>query len=470
LEILYDFMKMLQAENGSLWDSLEPTVQRSERFFWGAEASVALADLLHGSVLSGQLEELRGRSVFLAAKDQLTAALATIELDGVARRLVLCPPDLPREHVRSVIEMAGVDAIVSDRPPSGLSLPRVGCFVTCSPDIRPAEPRRRGLHKTEWVLLTSGTTGLAKLVVHSLSSLSAPIKAGKTAQNPIVWSTFYDIRRYGGLQIFLRAVIGGGSLVLSGAGEATGDFLIRAGARGVTHISGTPSHWRCALMSPLARRISPRYVRLSGEIADQSILDHLRSTYPHAGIAHAFASTEAGVAFEVDDGLSGFPASPIGKRGTDVELRVVDGSLHIRSGRIASGYLGTAEKQLADNEGFVDTGDMVELHGDRYYFVGRADGVINVEEVEAVINRHPGVQMSLVKGRKSPITGAVAVADVVLKQALGTAEETVDTEVLKREIVEKCHAALAPHKVPAAIRFVPALAVTGSGKLARFHA
>jgi acyl-coenzyme A synthetase/AMP-(fatty) acid ligase len=467
---------MLLGEHSPLWDSLESTDQRSERFLWGAEGSVPLAALLHGSVLAGRLDELRGRLVFLGVKDQLTAALALIELDGVARRLVLCPPDLPTEHIRSVIEAAEIDAIVSDRPLPGLSRSEVGCLVNCSHDLRPSEPQRRGLYQTEWILLTSGTTGLPKLVAHSLSSLSAPIKASKTAQNLVVWSTFYDIRRYGGLQIFLRAVIGGGSLVFSSAGEAAGDFLIRAGARGVTHISGTPSHWRRALMSPLARRISPRYVRLSGEIADQAVLDHLRSAYPHAGIAHAFASTEAGVAFEVDDGFSGFPASLIGKQGTDVQLKVIDGSLRIRSGRIASGYLGSAQKQLADSEGFVDTGDMVELHGDRYYFVGRADGVINVggrkvhpEEVEAVINRHPRVQMSLVKGRKSPITGAVVVADVVPKHPRGVGEETVDAEVLKREIVERCHATLAPHKVPAAIRFVSSLAVTGSGKLARLY-
>ena len=82
----------------------------------------------------------------------------------------------------------------------------------------------------------------------------------------------------------------------------------------------------------------------------------------------------------------------------------------------------SASEPLADKDGFVDTRDMVELRGDRYYFVGRRDGVINVgglkvhpEEVEAVINRHPGVQMSLVKARKNPFTGAVVVADVVVK-------------------------------------------------------
>ena len=75
----------------------------------------------------------------------------------------------------------------------------------------------------------------------------------------------------------------------------------------------------------------------------------------------------------------------------------------------------------ADADGFVDTGDMLELRGDRYYFVGRRDGVINVgglkvhpEEVEAVINRHPQVQDVAGAARKSPITGALVVADVVL--------------------------------------------------------
>ena len=107
----------------------------------------------------------------------------------------------------------------------------------------------------------------------------------------------------------------------------------RAGGHRVTHISGTPSHWRRALMSPSAHRISPEYVRLSGEIADQAILDHLRAFYPAARITHAFASTEAGVAFAVGDGLAGFPASLVGQRDAAVELRVEGGTLRIRSAR-----------------------------------------------------------------------------------------------------------------------------------------
>jgi acyl-CoA synthetase (AMP-forming)/AMP-acid ligase II len=37
----------------------------------------------------------------------------------------------------------------------------------------------------------------------------------------------------------------------------------------------------------------------------------------------------------------------------------------------------------------------------------------------------------------------------------------------KREILQLCHDSLAPHKIPATIRFVPALEMAAAGKLAR---
>jgi len=460
---------------GSLWHALSAAGPLADRALWGAEASVTLGDLVGGSSLGGRLDELRGRSVLVATRDQITAALALIELDGIARRLVLGPPDLPLAQVPSVIATASVNSIVSDRASPDVGARHVDAFVTCNPRIAPAAADRRGRHRTEWILLTSGTTGPPKLVVHTLASLAGAITGGGTLARPAMWSTFYDIRRYGGLQIFLRALLGGGSLVLSSDQESTGAFLIRAADHGVTHISGTPSHWRRALMSPSARRLAPHYVRLSGEIADQAILDHLRAVYPAARIAHAFASTEAGVAFDVGDGLAGFPASLLTQPRADLEMKIEDGSLRIRSARAAARYLGSPGETLLDQDGFVDTEDMVERRGDRYYFVGRRGGIINVgglkvhpEEVEAVINRHPQVRMSLVRSRRNPITGALVVADVVLHTEPDALTERL--AALEHEILQLCRDALPPHKVPAALTFVPALAVAATGKLARHHA
>ena len=450
-------------------DRLDNGTVRSGRFLWSAKASVTLSDLLRGTTLGGRVAELARRSVLVLTRDQLAAGVALIELDGVARRLVVCTPDLPAEQLPAVIVKADVDAIVSDcdLEDTALSVP---LQVRCDVNVVPAGASRAERCDTEWVLLTSGTTGAAKMISHSFATLTAPI-GGQLAQgNGVVWGTFYDIRRYGGLQIFLRAVLGRGSFVLSAAGEPVAEYLARLGARGVTHLSGTPSHWRRALMSPAARAIAPRYVRLSGEIADQGILNALASFYPQAHISHAFASTEAGVGFEVTDGLEGFPASMVGALG-DVEINVVDGSLRLRSARTAARYIGEHDGVLSDAEGFVDTGDMLERRGDRYYFLGRRSGVINVggfkvypEEVEAAINQHPAVRMSLVRSRKSPITGSLVAADVVLNAAA----DRVEPGDVKREILKACQERLAPHKIPATIRFVPALEIAAAGKLARY--
>ncbi|HTR35287.1 MAG TPA: class I adenylate-forming enzyme family protein [Bryobacteraceae bacterium] len=462
---------MLPSDCASLWETLGGDAKLSQRFA-SVHAAVALGDLAAGSCLPGRAGELAGRSVLIAARDQLVAALALIELDGVARRLVLCPPELPAEHISFVIDSVPVDAVVSDYDLGLGSHPAIGPCIIAGPEIAVSPDDRTPRHKTEWVLLTSGTTGRPKMVVHTLASLTGAIEQSSPAASSVVWSTFYDIRRYGGLQIFLRAVLTGASLVLSSSEESTADFLTRAGAHGVTHISGTPSHWRRALMSGSAQNLNPQYVRLSGEIADQAILDHLRTFYPQAKVAHAFASTEAGVAFDVRDGLAGFPASVIGSGIGGVDMKVEDGSLRIRSARTAARYIGPHAGTLADADGFIDTGDMLELRDGRYYFVGRRDGVINVgglkvhpEEVEAVINQHPGVQMCLVRARKNSLTGALVVADVVLRAPPDTLNGQVrETE---QEILQLCRATLPRHKVPAAIRFVSGLEVASTGKISR---
>ncbi|MBR0776394.1 acyl--CoA ligase [Bradyrhizobium diazoefficiens] len=430
---------------------------------------VSLTDVLSQTVLGGRLRELSGRAVLLKLSDQLRSGLAMIELDGIARRMLLCPPDLNPAHLDALMADAGIDAVVTDEPDSWDGVPLV---VTARLPLEAAAPASTE-RATEWLMLTSGTSGVPKIVGHSLEALTGAIVAEGPAKGPApVWATFYDIRRYGGLQIFLRAVLSGGSMVLSDPHEALADHVARLNARGVSHISGTPSHWRKLLMSGAAAQFAPRYVRLSGEIADQAVLDGLKAAFPDASIGHAYASTEAGVGFAVNDGLEGFPQNYLGNR-NGVEMKVVDGSLRIRSTRTAHAYIGRNAAALTDADGFVDSGDIVELRGDRYYFVGRRGGIINIgglkvhpEEIEAVINRHGDVRMSRAKSRKSPITGGIVVADVILADGTDPAR----AKEIRDQILQQCRSQLASHKVPAVIRFVEALDVTPAGKLARTDA
>src|SRR3954470_15986712 len=122
---------------------------------------VSLAQLSSDDCLGGRGGELSGRSVLLATSGQLLAGLALIEIDGVARRMLLCPPDLKPDHLASVLVDAGIDAIVTDQPER---------FAAIDIDLivpvglpQPVEVRAQTSRATEWLMLTSGTSGIPKI-------------------------------------------------------------------------------------------------------------------------------------------------------------------------------------------------------------------------------------------------------------------------------------------------------------------
>src|ERR1700742_727816 len=99
-------MKMPQPNRASLWDALTALGDLSGRSVWGANACFGLADMVAGSVLGGRGHEFYDRSVVVATTDQLTAVATLIELDGLASRVVLYPPDLSMEHLAFVAKVA----------------------------------------------------------------------------------------------------------------------------------------------------------------------------------------------------------------------------------------------------------------------------------------------------------------------------------------------------------------------------
>ena len=89
----------------------------------GAESSATWEDLAKGNTFHYSADEYRGRSVVLATIDPFATIAGMIQLDGVARRMVLYPPDLSFEHLAFVAETAAADFIVTDQPqPEALRL------------------------------------------------------------------------------------------------------------------------------------------------------------------------------------------------------------------------------------------------------------------------------------------------------------------------------------------------------------
>src|SRR5947209_6944875 len=79
---------------------------------WALDASISVSQLLQGSLFGDALHELAGRSLLIASSDQLTTALALIELDGIARRLTICTPNLPAEQFSYLAAATDADGVV----------------------------------------------------------------------------------------------------------------------------------------------------------------------------------------------------------------------------------------------------------------------------------------------------------------------------------------------------------------------
>ncbi|MQA34031.1 AMP-binding protein [Modestobacter roseus] len=382
-----------------------------------------------------------GAVVVLRARRARTVAAALRALEGWASRVDLVgtlePGEVPSDAVQ--LDDAATEAPV--------------------PDDTPRIPGGTEPTATRWRLFTSGTTGTPKPVEHTLASLTRTVRRPDpgTARGPRRWGLLYEPTRMAGLQVLLQSLAGGDHLLDATAQATLPERLRWLADREVEALSATPTVWRQVLQSPDRAALPLTQITLGGEIADQRVLDALAHTYPAARITHIFASTETGAAFAVNDGREGFPASYLTAPPKGVRLDVRDGVLHVHAPDVSG----------AAADGFVSTGDLVEVGGDRVRFLGRASGLVNVggvmvspESVEAVLRGHPEVTDAVVRSRPNPFSGTILVADVVPGP---TADRKALPALLRAEVAGRLSAA----HVPASIKVVAEMVTTATGKAGR---
>jgi len=285
------------------------------------------------------------------------------------------------------------------------------------------------------------------------------------------WGLVYDPARFAGLQLVLQALLGGGVLVVPPQ-EALASQIAFMAKHGVNSLSATPTLWRKILMTVGSERLPLMQATLGGEIADQPILDAIRHRFPSARVVHIYASTEAGVGFSVKDGQAGFPLRYLEPGHlAGIELRVgEDGRLFIKKAAAAR-LIWDGASRVASEGGFVDSGDVVRIVGERVMFLGRSSGSINVggrkvmpETVEGVLLQHPAIAAAKVYAKRSSVMGNLVAADVCLRS---DAAVPIDTADLRAELQASCRRRLANWEVPAFVRFVEDIAVTTNGKVRR---
>lgn len=389
-------------------------------------------------------------------------------LDGTAEIIMLVSPSVGPELVTRLALQCNLDAILCDSPSVFTavkgSLPAFKNIETLAVQFLPRDTPV----ETRWVLTTSGTTGEPKLVSHTFASLTRTTKMDLARGASVRWGLLYDYTRFAGLQVLLQSILSGSTLIAPALNEPLGNKITSFIINNCTHLSGTPTIWRKLIMTPGSEKLNLQQVTLGGEIADDRILYTIAMAYPQARVIHIFASTEAGVGFSVVDKRAGFPASYLTEPPTTcVGIKVDNGRLYLRNNQVIPHYLGL-ETSFANDDGWVDTGDTVDIKGDRVLFKGRANGVINIggdkvhpEEIEQVLLSHSLVSAARVYARSNPITGALVAADIVLADSNAN---PVDARETLRAYVQQ---ELGRTKTPATIKFVLELDLSTAGKLAR---
>jgi acyl-CoA synthetase (AMP-forming)/AMP-acid ligase II len=239
--------------------------------------------------------------------------------------------------------------------------------------------------------------------------------------------------------------------------------LAEALTAGVTAVSSTPTFWRYAFLNldpDVVRKSKLETISLGGETVDQAILDELRAIFPSSSIRHIYASSEAGAAIVVTDGRAGFPASRLSQNdGSSLQLKVEDGRLFVRSPFTTAAAAGNPDK-------WIDTGDLVEVRGDRVYFLGREGStMINVggmkafpSEIESHLMMHSNVSWAQVYARKAPFVGMLPAARVVLR------EPSSDPARDQAELISFLRGSLSEHAVPRFWDFITEIPVKPSLK------
>ncbi len=328
-------------------------------------------------------------------------------------------------------------------------------------EVQPAGPvtgRRLEEHRdgapTRWVLYTSGTTGEPKPISHTRASLARTVRAGGPE---FVWGLLYDPNRMAGIQVLLQGLTTGATVVAPSIHDPIAARVQHLIESGVTALSATPSLWRLILQLPASAGWSLEQITLGGEIADQRILDGLRSAFPAARIVHVFASTETGAAFSVGDGRAGFPVAYLSDPPRGIRMEIRDDILHVHSPGVSA----------AGADGFASTGDVVEVVDDRVIFRGRASGVVNVggsnvwpEAVEDILRRHPDVVDAVVSSTPNPMTGNVLVATVTMTPQADRTDATKRLRKWVRDQAPRTH-------VPASVTVVDRLDISAAGKVVR---
>lgn len=340
------------------------------------------------------------------------------------------------------------------------------------------------------VILSSGTTGKPKGVVHSQASLLACALSGQLMLSGINRHDTIIIPMspsFAGWVMFVLPALAGNARTVFLRRFEPAKVLDLVERERITILNMVPTMWRMvfAIMTPGRDFSSVRLTCVGGELPTADDIRHI-ITRVCPQITTIYMAGESGtgcaITCHAQDFADGTKIGATGLPLAGADLRFVDpagsiedevpkgepGEIVVTGPSIAAGYWGDPEltaKKFSD--GWWRSGDLGRLDADGFLWIGgRADNVINTggiklhaEEVEAEILNHPDVSACAVVGPKDEKFGQRIEAWVV------ATSPKLDADALKAYL--KCDRQMSGHKIPKVFHFIDSLPTGLTGKLDR---
>jgi O-succinylbenzoic acid--CoA ligase len=259
------------------------------------------------------------------------------------------------------------------------------------------------------LVATGGSSGRSRIVCHSLRSLLAGASGALAAQafGPgDSWLLALPLHHVGGLSVLFRAVLGGGALAIPRVGESLVQALCRLAP---SHVSLVPTQLAGLLEDPAAVAVlrACRLVLMGGAALPEGL--RRRSLELGIPVAASWGLTETGG--QVCTALPGTPGSgpddvrSCGRPLPGREVRVHEGELQVRGPVVCEGWITEQGFEPAVGaDGWFSSGDLgtidaagtVHVSGRRERMLISGGENLYPEEIEQLLEGHPGIRRACV--------------------------------------------------------------------------
>ena len=208
------------------------------------------------------------------------------------------------------------------------------------------------------VLFSSGSTGKSKGIVQDLSKLMKKFSTPRKALRMLI---FLQLDHIGGVNSLLYALANKGTVIV--AKDRSPDSVCQAIERHRGQVLPTsPTFLNLLLLSEVYKEYdlsSLTLVTYGTEPMQKSTLERLVEVFPNTDFQQTYGLSEVGILRSKSRDTSSLWVK-VG--GAEFDVKIVDGTLRIRSESAMLGYLNAPSP--FDEDGYMDTEDLVEQDGE----------------------------------------------------------------------------------------------------------